>query len=168
MLAAAMDSRGYGRRGTVPPGQRRAASAMLLGGLVAACVGVYGLVAADAPALLGLPMLVIGVESASRSWRELGPPRRCARGTARTRGALAEWAVARAGVVTAAMFAAAGWLGLAGMDDVGRPARHGRPCRSSPSSASLVAATPALTAAAAARAARPVRRDRSRAVEVAA
>ena len=157
MLAAAMDSRGYGRRGTVPPGRRRAASAMLLGGLVAACVGVYGLVAADAPALLGLPMLIAGVGIAI-----LGVSR-ASRASVRTRyrpdpWTLPEWAVSAAGLVTAGAFAAAGWLGLAGMTtSVDPPAWPTLPLLAV--LGVLVAATPALTAPPLPESARPVPAD---------
>ncbi len=113
-LAAAMDSRGYGRRGTLTVGQRRLASAALLGGLVAACIGAYGLVSAGSPALLGLPMLVlglaasaIGVVVSSRTslrtryrpdpWR--GP----------------EWLVLGAGIAVAGLFAIADAVGVPGM-----------------------------------------------------
>src|SRR5699024_11425216 len=41
-LAAAMDSRGYGRRAAVGESQRRTTVVLLIGGLCALCVGVYG------------------------------------------------------------------------------------------------------------------------------
>lgn len=54
-LAAAMDSRGYGRTGTVTRGTRHLTAAMLLTGLAGLCVGAYGLLDATAPRVLGLP-----------------------------------------------------------------------------------------------------------------
>ena len=60
-LAAAMDSRGYGRRSAMNVRQKRAASALLMVGLIAACIGTYGLVAAASPMLLSAPMLILGV-----------------------------------------------------------------------------------------------------------
>jgi energy-coupling factor transport system permease protein len=113
-LAAAMDSRGYGRRGSVPAGRRRAASAMLLGGLVASCIGAYGLVSAGSPAALGLPMLVLGTAVAVMGVAVAG------RSSVRTRyrpdpWRLPEWLVSVAGVGTALLFAGAGWAGVAGM-----------------------------------------------------
>jgi energy-coupling factor transport system permease protein len=53
-LAAAMDSRGYGRTGTVTRGARHLTAAMLLTGLAGLCVGAYGLLDATAPRVLGL------------------------------------------------------------------------------------------------------------------
>jgi len=64
-LAAAMDSRGYGRTAGVPPAVRRATAAMMLAGLLGMCVGVYGLLDAGSPVLVGLPMLVLGVAIAA-------------------------------------------------------------------------------------------------------
>lgn len=114
-LAAAMDSRGYGRRGSVPARQRRIASTALLAGLAAACVGAYGLVSTGSPALLGLPMLVIGVLATVYGVALAG------RRSIRTRyrpdpWRLAEWLVLLAGVGTALLFAGASWLGVPGMD----------------------------------------------------
>jgi energy-coupling factor transport system permease protein len=113
-LAAAMDSRGYGRRGSVPAARRRTASAMLLGGLVASCIGAYGLVSADAPVWLGLPMLVLGVSIAVIGVAAAG------RASIRTRyrpdpWLTAEWLVTGSGVAVAAIFAVAAWAGIAGL-----------------------------------------------------
>ena len=60
-LAAAMDSRGYGRTGGVPRRSRRVTGVLLVGGLAALCLGTYGLFDGAAPAALGLPVLVGGV-----------------------------------------------------------------------------------------------------------
>ena len=121
MLAAAMDSRGYGRRADVPAGRRRVAAGALLGGLVAACIGVYGLVAADAPVLLGLPMLALGVLVATGAFAMAG------RTTVRTRyrpdpWRAPEWLVTGAGVLTAGLFTAASLLGVPGMTTPTDPA----------------------------------------------
>ncbi|HEY3262472.1 MAG TPA: energy-coupling factor transporter transmembrane component T [Pseudonocardiaceae bacterium] len=64
-LAAAMDSRGYGRTAGVPPAVRRATAAMLLAGLLGMCIGVYGLLDAGSPVLIGLPMLLLGAAMAA-------------------------------------------------------------------------------------------------------
>lgn len=61
LLAAAMDSRGYGRVGTATPRSRRATGTLLLGGLVALCLGMYGLLDASAPPRLGFPAMLTGV-----------------------------------------------------------------------------------------------------------
>lgn len=60
-LAAAMDSRGYGRRAEVPTTTRRTTSMLLLGGLIGISLGVYGLLDATGPAWLGIPVLLLGV-----------------------------------------------------------------------------------------------------------
>ena len=60
-LAAAMDSRGYGRVGSVSPRTRRTTGALLLGGLAALCLGMYGLLDATAPPRLGVPAMCAGV-----------------------------------------------------------------------------------------------------------
>jgi energy-coupling factor transport system permease protein len=60
LLAAAMDSRGYGRSGDVPARTRRLTAVLLFGGLLGLCVGAYGLLDATAPAGLGVPMLFLG------------------------------------------------------------------------------------------------------------
>ncbi len=58
-LASAMDSRGYGRASEV--GRSRATPWLSLGGLLAACVGIYGALDTSTPRLLGLPLLGLGV-----------------------------------------------------------------------------------------------------------
>jgi energy-coupling factor transport system permease protein len=59
-LAAAMDSRGYGRTGNATRASRRLTGALLVTGLLALCVGMYGLLDASAPAAAGLPALLVG------------------------------------------------------------------------------------------------------------
>jgi energy-coupling factor transport system permease protein len=61
LLAAAMDSRGYGRRREVARAARATTGLLLLGGLCGACVGVYGSLDGGAPRGMGLPMLLGGV-----------------------------------------------------------------------------------------------------------
>ncbi|MEH1099491.1 CbiQ family ECF transporter T component [Micromonospora sp. CPCC 205561] len=63
-LAAAMDSRGYGRTAALPAGRRAVTGVLVLGGLVGVCVGTYGLLDAASPGYLGLPMLVGGLGTA--------------------------------------------------------------------------------------------------------
>lgn len=60
-LAAAMDSRGYGRRSGMSTGSRRLTATFVLVGLMGICVGVYGLLDVGSPSVLGLPALVLGV-----------------------------------------------------------------------------------------------------------
>jgi energy-coupling factor transport system permease protein len=63
-LAAAMDSRGYGRVTAISPARRRATAALTIAGLFAVCVGLYGLLGADVAAALGAPALVLGLAAA--------------------------------------------------------------------------------------------------------
>jgi len=64
-LAAAMDSRGYGRTGAVPRSLRRATGVLLIAALCGLCVGAYGLLDVTTPGWLGLPMLVAGLACAA-------------------------------------------------------------------------------------------------------
>ena len=80
VLAAAMDSRGYGRTAGRAPAQRRLTGALVLGGLLGVCVGVYGLLDASTPRCLGLP----DARSAGVALSAVGPAgRRPARRAAR-------------------------------------------------------------------------------------
>lgn len=111
-LAAAMDSRGYGRTGDAPG--RKLAAALLLAGLVAACIGVYGFVAAQAPVLMGLPMLILGLAGCIAALALAG------RSAIRTRyrpdpWRISEWLVAGAGVTVAVTFVAMAWLNMPGL-----------------------------------------------------
>jgi energy-coupling factor transport system permease protein len=54
LLAAAMDSRGYGRTGTATRASRRLTAALLLAGLAGLCMGAYGLLDAATPAALAI------------------------------------------------------------------------------------------------------------------
>lgn len=103
-LAAAMDSRGYGRTTDSARVSRRLTALLLYGGLLGVCVGVYGLLDGTTSAWLGLPMLLAGVVLAAVGIAVGG------RRTARSRyrpdpWALPEWLVAGCGAVSAvAMF----------------------------------------------------------------
>ena len=87
LLAASMDSRGYGRRTAAVGSSRPTAAALSLGGLLGAAVGVFGVLDTEAPPCSGC-------RCSSRAW----PPPSSARGsaaapspgprTARTRGDL--------------------------------------------------------------------------------
>lgn len=59
-LAAAMDSRGYGRTAGASPRTRRLTGALMLGGMGGLCLGAYGLLDGSAPGALGLPSLLGG------------------------------------------------------------------------------------------------------------
>jgi energy-coupling factor transport system permease protein len=59
-LAAAMDTRGFGRRSEARPAVRHTIAALLLTGLLAMLASTYALVDSGAPAALGLPLLLVG------------------------------------------------------------------------------------------------------------
>jgi energy-coupling factor transport system permease protein len=99
-LAAAMDSRGYGRTTDASRVSRRVTAALVFSGLLGACVGIYGLLDGTATAWLGLPMLLAGMAVAAVGL-QLGGRR-----SGRTRyrpdpWALPEWLVGCSGVVAA-------------------------------------------------------------------
>jgi energy-coupling factor transport system permease protein len=99
-LAAAMDSRGFGRS-VAAPGARRLTGALTGAGLLGVCVGIYGLLDAQSPRALGLPMLLVGVALAVVGLAVGG------RRATRTRyrpdpWAAPEWGVALCGVLAAA------------------------------------------------------------------
>jgi energy-coupling factor transport system permease protein len=101
-LAAAMDSRGYGRTAQVPKAVRHTSSALLLLGLAGVCLGVYGLLDSAASSLLGLPVLGLGVAAALIGLLLAG------RRAVRTRyrpdpWAAPEWLVVLSGAVPAAV-----------------------------------------------------------------
>lgn len=101
-LAAAMDSRGYGRTSGLDSRARRLTSLLVLGGVLGLVVGTYGLLDASAETWLGMPMLAAGGLVASAGlW--IGGRR-----TKRTRyrpdpWALPEWLVVASGVGCAAL-----------------------------------------------------------------
>jgi energy-coupling factor transport system permease protein len=113
-LAAAMDSRGYGRTGQVPRRQRRITGALVLLGLIGVALGVYalltdalGALAATSALLTGLLISFAGMVAGHRR-------------VARTRyrpdpWALPEWLVAVAGAVPAGLLLFAMYAGLPGL-----------------------------------------------------
>lgn len=99
-LAAAMDSRGYGSTNGQPRRSRRVTGGLVLGGVLGVCVGVYGLLDASTPRLLGAPMLGLGLLASAAGLRVSG------RRTRRTRyrpdpWRAAEWLVAGSGAAAA-------------------------------------------------------------------
>ncbi len=145
MLAAAMDSRGYGRRGTVPARRRRLVSALLLGGLVAACIGVFGLVSADSPVVLGP---ADAGDRRRHGGRGHGPRRPGHRPHAlppRPVASCRSGSWAAPGSRPALLIAGAAWLGVAGLTAaIDPPAWPQLPLVGLV--AALLGATPALTA----------------------
>ncbi|QIX27037.1 energy-coupling factor transporter transmembrane protein EcfT [Nocardioides sp. JQ2195] len=59
-LAAAMDSRGYGRTTVSDPRSRRITSALVITGMLGVCLGVYGILSGTASDWMGLPALLVG------------------------------------------------------------------------------------------------------------
>lgn len=101
-LAAAMDSRGYGRVGVVSPGSRRITATLMIGGLLGLCAGCYGLLDGTAPALLGWPAVLAGCALCGLGLLTGG--RRVHRSQYRPDPWLApEWIVAGCGVTTAVL-----------------------------------------------------------------
>ncbi|HEX3825151.1 MAG TPA: energy-coupling factor transporter transmembrane component T [Mycobacteriales bacterium] len=99
-LAAAMDARGFGRRGTTPAATRRATATLTLGGLLAMVASSYGLIDRGAPGIIGVPLLVAGAAMTAAGFA-LG-----ARRGGRTRyrpdpWRLAEWMVVATGLAAA-------------------------------------------------------------------
>jgi energy-coupling factor transport system permease protein len=108
-LAAAMDSRGYGRTAGVPRRVRTTASALLLLGILGMCVGVYGLLDAGTAGSVAVPMLCAGVAASVLGLVLAG------RRGARTRyrpdpWRLAETVVAASGLVPAAVVIAVSFV----------------------------------------------------------
>ncbi|MGV9310578.1 energy-coupling factor transporter transmembrane component T [Streptomyces sp. NPDC003691] len=108
-LAAAMDSRGYGRAGSATPRSRRLTGALMLLGMCGLCAGAYGLLDASAPRPLGLPAMAAGAALCLAGLRLGG--RRVTRTVYRPDPwQLPEWAVAGCGVLAAALlFSGAGF-----------------------------------------------------------
>jgi energy-coupling factor transport system permease protein len=138
-LAAAMDTRGYGRTTEARPGSRRVTGILVFGGLLGITVGVYGLLDASTQPWLGLPVMLVGCLLAGVGLAVGG------RRTTRTRyrpdpWALPEWLVVASGVVAAVgTFVADPWqLQLAGPLEI-------PPVPSATVAALLVAITPAFT-----------------------
>ena len=99
-LAAAMDSRGYGRTTDEDRVSRRTTAVLVFGGVLGVCIGIYGLLDGTASAWLGMPMLLVGMLLAAVGLHVGG------RRSGRTRyrpdpWALPEWLVAGSGIVAA-------------------------------------------------------------------
>lgn len=99
-LAAAMDSRGYGRTTDATRVSRRLTGILVFGGLLGVCVGVYGLLAGTSANWVGMPMLLVGCLLAAVGIYFGG------RRTGRTKyrpdpWALPEWLVTGCGMVAA-------------------------------------------------------------------
>ncbi|GIF77232.1 cobalt ABC transporter permease [Asanoa siamensis] len=100
LLAASMDSRGYGRAGVATTRARAATGALMVVGLLGVCVGVYATLDGSTPRYLATPVLVAGLAVAVAGFRAAG--RRVHRSRYRPdRWQLAEVVVAASGVAVA-------------------------------------------------------------------
>jgi energy-coupling factor transport system permease protein len=113
-LAASMDSRGYGRRGDVPDGRRRAGQMATLFGALAIVVGVFGVLESGAPFVLGLPMLGIGAVLLVASLRAAKSSSTRSRYRPDPWG-MPEWLTVAAGAGAVGALVAAGHLGVGGL-----------------------------------------------------
>jgi energy-coupling factor transport system permease protein len=102
-LAAAMDARGFGRRGTAPRRVRHLTTALTLGGLALVLSSSYGLLDSSAPTAAGLPLLLVGVALAAAGL--LAGHRGGSRSTYRADPwRVREWVVLSCGLLTAVTF----------------------------------------------------------------
>jgi energy-coupling factor transport system permease protein len=119
-LAAAMDSRGYGRTGTATHRSRQVTGVLMIVGMSGLCLGAYGLLDGSGvgslgfPALLGGGMLccaglVVGSRRVRRTQYRPDPWK------------LAEWVVVLAGAVPAAVLVARVAVTAAGLDPSTQP-----------------------------------------------
>ncbi|HET8600357.1 MAG TPA: energy-coupling factor transporter transmembrane component T [Segeticoccus sp.] len=113
-LAASMESRGYGRAVRRSTGSRRTASTLALVGLLGVVAGLYGLLDASTPELLGLPLLLAGALVATAAlWAGARRDRRS--GYRRDPWGLPEWGVLACGVAPAVVLVVASgraWPGI--------------------------------------------------------
>lgn len=113
-LAAAMDSRGYGRRAEVPRGTRRLTAALTLGGLLGICLGLYAMLDAATSPLTGTLLLAAGVLASGIGMHLAG--RRAVRSRYRPdRWAAPERWTAATGIVAAVAVVVAGISDPAGL-----------------------------------------------------
>jgi energy-coupling factor transport system permease protein len=113
-LAAAMDSRGYGRTGHASRGQRRLTGVLVLLGLIGVALGVYALLTDAMSALVAIAALGAGLVISFAGM--VAGHRRVARSRYRPDPwALPESLVAAAGAVPAALLLTATYAGAAGL-----------------------------------------------------
>ncbi|MFC4493065.1 energy-coupling factor transporter transmembrane component T [Streptomyces ovatisporus] len=105
-LAAAMDSRGYGRSAPVSRALRRTTAALTLCGLLGVCTGMFALLTAQGAAY-GLPLLLGGVALALAGLR-LGGRRSIRTRYRPERWGARAWLVAGAGAAVGAVLVTAG------------------------------------------------------------
>lgn len=143
-LAAAMESRGFGRVGDAPARSRRATGAVALAGLIGVCTGTYGLLDATTPRWMGLPMLLVGLALALAG---------VAAGGLRVKRSVyrpspwrwEEWAVAASGIACAGLLFAGPGINPAQLNPSLEPLRW-PPLPVGPAVAILIGLLPALIA----------------------
>lgn len=113
-LAASMESRGYGRAIRSSRRTRTAATVLTMVGLIGVVAGLYGLLDGSTPALLGLPLLALGMLLAGTALL-IGARRDRRSGYRRDPWRAPEWIVAACGVVPAAVLVVAGHQGWTGI-----------------------------------------------------
>lgn len=143
-LAAAMDSRGYGRAGTASRASRRLTAVLMLLGMLGLAAGCYGLLDATLPGAFGLPVLLAG--SLLCCGGLLAGSRRVSRTSYRPDPwRLPEWLVSGSGLACAALLVAAARIQPAALNPslypLGWP-----PLPVLPAAAILLAATAGVTA----------------------
>jgi energy-coupling factor transport system permease protein len=121
-LAAAMDSRGYGRTDRVTKAARRLTAGTLVAAVILATIGTYGLLGTGSATVWGPGLLLAGLTCAAISVAIAG------RRSVRTRYRPNAWktpdiATACAGAATAIMFLAAGIFDATGMNPSTAPAQ---------------------------------------------
>lgn len=119
-LAAAMDSRGYGRSAEQSPRARRTTGALLLTGIIGICVGLYGLLDSSWSSGAGFALLALGMSAAVWGMQQAG------QGAQRSRyrpdpWALPEWLTVAAGIAAAATTIAQGVLDPASLQALTTP-----------------------------------------------
>jgi energy-coupling factor transport system permease protein len=119
-LAASMESRGYGRSVRRSPSSGRAGSLLTMVGLLGVVTGLYGVLDGSTPALLGLPLLVVGVVLAGAALL-VGARRDRRSSYRRDPWGLPEWAVMGLGLVPAVVLVVGGHQGWAGLIPVQVP-----------------------------------------------
>ena len=113
-LAASMEARGYGRVVRRSAASTRFAAGLTLVGLLGVVVGLYGLLDATSPAVLGLPMLVVGVLFAGAAL-VVGARRDPRTRYRRDPWAGPEWLVSLSGMVPAVVLTAGAVLSWPGL-----------------------------------------------------
>jgi energy-coupling factor transport system permease protein len=122
VLAAAMDSRGYGRRSHEPRSVRLITALLVLTGVLGVCIGTYGVLDGTTPRILGGPMLAFGCFVAVVGIRVGG--RRVYRSVYRPDPwELAEWLVSFCGFCAAASMFIAGRVDPANLYPTLQPLR---------------------------------------------